>query len=212
MKIKNASKNQLRRLPIYLSYLREKQAHGVEVISSPQIAASLNLSEEQVRKDLALVSSRDGKPKVGRSVKLLVADIEEFLGYRDSRKAILVGAGHLGRALMAHDGFESYGLNIIAAFDNDIYKVNCVFNGKYIYSLAELEKKCVELNAHIGIITVPPQYAQMICDRLVAAGIKAIWNFASVLLEVPEGVIVQNENMASSLAVLSNKLKEMLYE
>lgn len=211
LKFKNASKNQLRRLPIYLSYLREKQSEGLEFISSPQIAANLNLSEEQVRKDLALVSSRDGKPKIGRDIKLLIFDIEEFLGYNDSRKAILVGAGHLGRALMAHDGFASYGLNIIAAFDNDINKTDCIFNGKNIYSLGELEKKCVELNAHIGIITVPPQYAQMICDRLVAAGIKAIWNFASVLLDVPEGVIVQNENMASSLAVLSNKLKEMLY-
>ena len=80
---------------------------------------------------------------------------------------------------------------------------------KNIYSLGELEKKCVSLKARIGIITVPPQYAQKICDRLVAAGIKAIWNFASVQLNVPEGVIVQNENMASSLAVLSNKLKEM---
>ena len=211
MKIKNASKNQLRRFPIYLSYLRERQAEGMEFISSPQIAISLNLSEEQVRKDLNLVSSRSGKPKVGRDIKLLIFDIEEFLGYRDSRKAVPVGAGHLGRALMAHEGFVSYGLDIVCAFDNDIYKTDCIFNGKNIYSLGELEKKCVELNAHIGIITVPPQYAQMICDRLVAAGIKAIWNFASVLLDVPEGVIVQNENMASSLAVLSNKLKEMLY-
>ena len=211
MNFKNASKNQLRRLPVYLSYLREKQAEGLEVISSPQIAASLNLSEEQVRKDIALVSSRDGKPKVGRDIKLLIFDIEEFLGYNDSHKTILVGAGHLGRALMAHDGFASYGLNIIAAFDNDICKTNCIFNGKNIYHISELEKRCAKLKAHIGIITVPPQYAQSICDRLVASGIKAIWNFASVQLNVPEGVIVQNENMASSLAVLSNKLKEMLY-
>lgn len=211
MKVKNASKNQLRRLPFYLSYLKARQAEGMESISSPQIAASLNLSEEQVRKDLALVSSRDGKPKIGRDIKILIFDIEEFLGYKDSHSAILVGAGHLGRALMAHDGFASYGLNIIAAFDNDINKVDCIFNGKYIYSLGKLEEKCAELNARIGIITVPPQYAQMICDRLVAAGIKAIWNFANVVLEVPEGIIVQNENMASSLAILSNKLKEVLY-
>ena len=204
-----ASKNQLRRLPVYLSYLREKQEEGLEVISSPQIAVSLNLSEEQVRKDLALASSRGGKPKIGRDIKLLISDIEEFLGYNDSPKAILVGAGHLGRALMAHDGFASYGLNIIAAFDNDVCKIDCIFNGKNIYSLGELEKRCVALKARIGIITVPPQHAQKICDRLVAAGIKAIWNFASVQLNVPEGVIVQNENMASSLAVLSNKLKEM---
>ena len=211
MKIKNASKNQLRRFPIYLSYLREKQAEGLELISSPQIALSLNLSEEQVRKDLNLVSSRSGKPKVGRDIKLLIFDIEEFLGYRDSRKAVLVGAGHLGRALMAHDGFVSYGLDIVCAFDNDINKSDCIFNGKNIYSIGELEKVCRELNVHIGIITVPQQHAQAVCDRLVAVGIRGIWNFTSAVLEVPDNVIVQNENMASSLAVLSNKLKEILY-
>lgn len=211
MKIKNASKNQLRRLPIYLSYLREKQLEGMELISSPQIAASLNLSEEQVRKDLNLVSSKSGKPKIGRDIKLLIFDIEEFLGYRDSRKAILVGAGHLGRALMAHDGFNSYGLDIVCAFDNDINKTDCTFNGKNIYSIKELEKVAKEYNVHIGIITVPQQYAQEICDKLVAAGIRGIWNFTSAVLDVPENVIVQNENMASSLAILSNKLKELLY-
>ena len=211
MKVRNASKNQLRRLPIYLAYLREKQLEGVELISSPQIAASLNLSEEQVRKDLNLVSSKNGKPKIGRDVKLLVYDIEEFLGYRDARKAILVGAGHLGRALLAHDGFGSYGLDIICAFDNDINKTDCIFNGKNIYSLGEIERVTKELNVHIGIITVPQQYAQEICDKLVSVGIKGIWNFTTAVLEVPEDVIVQNENMASSLAILSNKLKEKLY-
>ena len=211
MKVKNASKNQLRRFPIYLSYLREKQAEGLELISSPQIALSLNLSEEQVRKDLNLVSSRSGKPKVGRDIKLLIFDIEEFLGYRDSRKAVWVGAGHLGRALMAHDGFVSYGLDIVCAFDNDINKSDCIFNGKNIYSIGELEKVCRELNVHIGIITVPQKHAQAVCDRLVAVGIRGIWNFTSAVLEVPDNVIVQNENMASSLAVLSNKLKEILY-
>ena len=211
MKIKSASKNQLRRLPIYLSYLREKQLEGVELISSPQIALSLNLSEEQVRKDLNLVSSKNGKPKIGRDIKLLIYDIEEFLGYRDSRKAILIGAGHLGQALMAHDGFYSYGLDIVCAFDNDTNKVDCIFNGKHIYSLDELERVTKGLNVHIGIITVPQQYAQEVCDKLVAVGIIGIWNFTSAVLEVPEGIIVQNENMASSLAVLSKKLKEILY-
>ena len=141
----------------------------------------------------------------------MIYDIEEFLGYRDSRKAILVGAGHLGRALMAHDGFESYGLNIICAFDNDINKTDCIFNGKHIYSLSELERITREFNVHIGIITVPQQYAQAIADKLIAVGIRGIWNFTSAVLEVPDGVIVQNENMASSLAILSNKLKEILY-
>ena len=211
MKVKNPSKNQLRRFPIYLSYLRERQAEGMTLISSPQIASSLNLSEEQVRKDLNLVSSRSGKPKIGRDIKLLIFDIEEFLGYRDSRKAILVGAGHLGRALLAHDGFSSYGLDIICAFDNDINKIDCIFNNKNIYPLNKLEQITQESNVHIGIITVPQKYAQEVCNSLLNVGIKAIWNFTSAVLDVPEDIIVQNENMASSLAILSNKLKEKLY-
>ena len=178
------------------------------MISSPQIDASLNLSEEQVRKDLNLVSSRSGKPKIGRDIKLLIFDIEEFLGYRDSRKAILVGAGHLGRALLAHDGFSSYGLDIICAFDNDINKVDCIFNNKNIYPLSKLEQITQESNVHIGIITVPQKYAQETCNKLVEVGIKAIWNFTVAVLDVPEDVIVQNENMASSLAVLSSKLRK----
>lgn len=212
MNQKNVSKNQLRRYPVYLEYLKQKEAEGIKYISSPQIADSLNLSEEQVRKDFNLISRNSGKPKVGREIKLLIFDIEEFLGYRDTQTAVLVGAGHLGRALMAHDGFLHYGLNITCAFDNDINKVDCIFYNKYIYPISKLEEKCKELNAHIGIIAVPQQYAQEICDKLINAGIKGIWNFSSSILKVSDDVIVQNVNMASSLAILSNKLKEKLYK
>ena len=105
----------------------------------------------------------------------------------------------------------SYGLDIICAFDNDINKTDCIFNNKYIYSLSDLERITVESNVHIAILTVPQKCAQEMCNRLVAIGIRGIWNFTSAVLEVPEGVIIQNENMASSLAILSNKLKELLY-
>ena len=141
MNQKQPSKNQIRRYPIYLDYLKRKQAEGVVYISSPQIADSLNLSEEQVRKDLNFVSRNFGKPKVGREIKLLIFDIEEFLGYRDSQRAVLVGAGHLGIALMAYEGFLHYGLDIVCAFDNDINKIDCIFYNKSIYSINELEKK-----------------------------------------------------------------------
>ena len=212
MNQKQPSKNQIRRYPIYLDYLKRKQAEGLVYISSPQFADSLNLSEEQVRKDLNFVSRNFGKPKVGREIKLLIFDIEEFLGYRDSQRAVLVGAGHLGRALMAYEGFLHYGLDIVCAFDNDINKIDCIFYNKSIYSINELEKKCLELNVHIGIIAVPQQYAQDVCDKLVNAGVKGIWNFTSAILKVSDDIIVLNENLASSLAVLSNKLKEKFYK
>ena len=208
MKEKNISKNQLHRLPFYLSYLKNKCKEGIECISSPQIALGLGLSEEQVRKDLALVSRSCGKPRTGRKVANLISDIEYYLGYGDSRKAILVGAGHLGSALFAYQGFEKYGLDIVAAFDTNSEKIGTTIRNKHIYSLDRLEEECQCIDVSIGIITVPVEVAQDVCDRLVKIGIKAIWNFAPIKLDTPANVIVQNENMASSLAVLSSKLNK----
>ncbi len=208
MKGKNVSKNQLRRLPIYLTYLKSKCNEGVLYISSPQIALGLGLSEEQVRKDLALVSRSNGKPKTGRNISVLISDIEEYLGYKNTNNAILVGAGHLGSALFTYQGFAKYGLDIIAAFDNNPEKIGTTVLGKHIYSLDSIEEVCKELEVAIGIITVPAEAAQEVCNRLVSIGVKAIWNFAPITLEVDSDVIIQNENMASSLAVLSSKLKK----
>ena len=208
MKGKSISKNQLRRLPFYLSYLKTKCNEGVIYISSPQIAAGLELSEEQVRKDLALVSCQCGKPKTGRRVNVLISDIEEYLGYKKANKAILIGAGHLGGALFAYQGFEKYGLDIVAAFDNNTEKIGTLIADKHIYSLDSLEEVCSSYNISIGIITVPVEAAQEVCDRIVKIGIKAIWNFAPIKLNTPDYVIVQNENMASSLAILSSKLRK----
>ena len=208
MKEKIVSKNQLRRLPFYLSYLKKKYSEGVEYISSPQIAIGLNLSEEQVRKDLALVSRCCGKPKMGRNVETLILDLEEYLGYKNTNKAVIVGAGHLGGALFAYQGFSRYGLDIVAAFDNNSKKIGMEIGGKNIYSLDSLEEFCLGCDVKIGIITVPGEAAQEVCDRLVKIGVKAIWNFAPVKLDVIDSVIVQNENMASSLAILSSKLKK----
>ena len=208
MKEKIISKNQLRRLPFYLSYLKKKYSEGVEYISSPQIAIGLDLSEEQVRKDLALISRSCGKPKTGRSVETLILDLEEYLGYKNTNKAVIIGAGHLGGALIAYQGFSKYGLDIVAAFDNNPLKIGMEIGGKNIYALDNLEEVCSGCDVEIGIITVPVEAAQEVCNRLVKIGVKAIWNFAPTKLDVDESVIVQNENMASSLAILSSKLKK----
>ena len=208
MKGKVVSKNQLRRLPFYLSYLKSKYQEGVMYISSPQIALGLELSEEQVRKDLALISKSCGKPKTGRSVETLIMDLEEYLGYKNISKAVIVGAGHLGSALIAYQGFAKYGLDIMAAFDNNPLKIGTMVGDKNIYSLDSLEEVCKSQSVEIGIITVPAEAAQEVCNRLVNLGVRAIWNFAPIKLDVIDSVIVQNENMASSLAVLSSKLRK----
>ena len=203
----NISKQTLQRLPLYLSYIKALPADAPKNISATMIAEALQLNDVQVRKDLASVSS-SGKPKVGYNVKDLVAELESFLGYDNVDDAIIVGAGSLGKALLNYGGFKAYGLNVLAAFD--LCEEPVEFQGKTIFPIDQLESVCRRMNIHIGIITVPAASAQEICDSLVKSGVRAIWNFAPVHLVVPEGILVQNENMASSLALLSNHLREQL--
>ena len=203
----NISKHTLQRLPMYLSYIQGLPEDAPKNISATTIAEALQLNDVQVRKDLASVSS-SGKPKVGYNVKDLIAELEAFLGYNDIDNAVIVGAGSLGKALLNYSGFKAYGLNIIAAFD--LCEEPTEFQGKTVFPIAQLGSFCRKVNVHIGIITVPESSAQEICDLLVESGIRAIWNFAPVHLVVPDGILVQNENMASSLALLSNHLREQM--
>lgn len=203
----NISKHTLQRLPMYLSYIQGLPEDVPKNISATTIAEALQLNDVQVRKDLASVSS-SGKPKVGYNVKDLIAELEAFLGYNDIDNAVIVGAGSLGKALLNYSGFKAYGLNIIAAFD--LCEEPTEFQGKTVFPIAQLGSFCRKVNVHIGIITVPASSAQEICDLLVESGIRAIWNFAPVHLVVPDGILVQNENMASSLALLSNHLREQM--
>ena len=205
MERKDVSKSVLKRLPVYLSYLRGLPENGTPYISATALANALGMGEVQVRKDLALVSD-GGRPKIGYFRESLIEDINQFLGYDNTTDAILVGAGKLGQALLGYGGFDAYGLNILAAFD--VAPANS--EGKPILPMEELESFCRANQILMGIITVPAEYAQQVCDRLIACGIKAIWNFASVHLDVPANILVQNENMATSLAVLSMHLQAQI--
>ena len=201
---KEISKSVLKRLPIYLSYLKSL-ADDIPNISATALATALSLGEVQVRKDLAMVSD-GGRPKIGYNRRDLINDIEQFLGYDNTNDAVLIGAGGLGGALMGYTGFAEYGLNIVAAFDNNPALLGKIKSGKKIYPMDDLVKFCKENKILMGIITVPAEYAQSVCDVLIESGILAIWNFAPVHLDVPAGILVQNENMATSLAVLSKHL------
>lgn len=205
MERKEISKSVLKRLPGYLSYLKSLPEGTATHISATALANALGMGEVQVRKDLAMVST-GGRPKVGYLRESLIEDISQFLGYDNTTDAILIGAGKLGQALLGYNGFDAYGLNILAAFDA-VPAAEHTEEGKPIYRVDQLEKFCREHNVLMGIITVPAQYAQQVCDRLIACGIKAIWNFAPTHLDVPENILVQNENMATSLAVLSMHLR-----
>lgn len=194
----------VQRLPIYLDYLKNIAGKS-EFISATAIAQSLGFGEVQVRKDLASVCS-SGRPKIGYNVEDLAAQIENYLGYNHTNNAVIIGAGKLGRALIGYDGFSRYGLNIVAAFDVSSDLVGTSEGGKPIYGMDMLTSFCQKERVHIGIITVPAVFAQGAADALVKAGIQAIWNFAPTHLDLPEKIILKNENMASSFAVLSSML------
>ena len=200
------SNNQLGRYPIYLKYFRELLGEGCEFVSSPKVAAKLGYSEEQVRKDLQAVSLESGRPKKGRSVKQLVEDLESFLGYHDAASAVLIGVGHLGGALLNFPAFSEMGLEIIAGFDSNTSLIGKTVGGKMIFDAERLPELMGQLQANIAILTVPSAYAQQVAELAISSGAKAIWNFAPVQLDVKEGVVVENVNLASSLAVLSHRL------
>ncbi len=205
MQHKELSKAVLKRLPGYLSYLKSLPKDAPAFISATSIANALNMGEVQVRKDLAVVS-KAGKPKIGYPRTDLVENISRYLCYDNTTDAILIGAGKLGQALLGYSGFAAYGLNILAAFDAK----PASGTEKPILPMDALEDFCREHNVHMGIITVPAEYAQQVCDRMIQCGIKAIWNFAPVHLDVPASTLVQNENMATSLAVLSMHLQAQM--
>lgn len=209
-KVTQISKQALQRLPYYLRYLHSLRDSGTKNVSAPAIAAALRLHEVQVRKDLELVSTTGGKPRTGFTVDELIVDIERFLGYDNVDQAVLAGAGKLGQALVAYRGFDDYGLQIIAAFDNDETIVGRDIGETPIFPISKMTDLCPRLGVRIGILTVPASHAQQVCDEMVAAGILAVWNFTPVHLHVPENILVQNENMAASLALLRKHLSQKI--
>ena len=207
MERKEISKSVLKRLPGYLAYLKGLPEGGSGYISATALANALGMGEVQVRKDLAQVSD-GGRPKLGYPKAALIDDIEQFLGYDNTTDAVIIGAGKLGQALLGYSGFEAYGLNILAAFD--VAPAEEAVGGKPIYPMSQLDSFGRTHKVLMGIITVPAQHAQSVCDQLIACGIKAIWTFAPTHLEVPDNILVQQENMATSLAVLSMHLQAQI--
>ncbi len=207
---KEISKSVLKRLPGYVAYLKSIPQDSSPYISATALANALGMGEVQVRKDLATVSD-GGRPKIGYLRESLIEDIEQFLGYDNTTDAVLIGAGKLGQALLGYSGFDAYGLNILAAFDA-APTAEQTEEGKPMLHIDELENFCKANKVLMGIITVPARFAQEVCDKLIACGIKAVWNFAPIHLEVPKNILVQNENMATSLAVLSMHLQAQIKE
>ena len=196
----------VRRLPTYLHKLMEMRRSGQDIVATPELARYMQCSEIAVRKDLAITGAT-GQPGVGYRIKDVIEAIRSYLNWDVQCEAVLVGAGSLGAALMGYDGFEEYGLKILAAFDSDPAKIGGALHGRQIFDVKRLPELCSKLQVSLGIICVPAQYAQEVADLMVEGGIKAIWNFSNVQLAVPDEVVVQREVIAGGLAELSVKLR-----
>lgn len=182
--------------------LRQLGQEGCRQVSCTHIANELALDSTQVRKDLALTGIA-GKPRVGYDLASLIGAIEVFLGWDRVTDAFLVGAGSLGRALIGYENFAGFGLNIVAAFDVSDGKIGQDIFGRPVHHMSSLPEMAARLGVVMGILTVPAAAAQAAAEIMAASGIRGIWNFAPVKLDLPASVAVENVELVSSLAVLS---------
>ncbi len=194
----------LERYPDYLNYLRDLNCGEDDKISSGAIAAALGLGEVLVRKDLAFTDCV-GKPRVGYITRELIAALENALRCDEEKDAVIVGAGGLGRALLAYGGFNKYGINVAAAFDSDPEKQSEV-GEKPVYPVEKMAEVIGRLGVKLAIICVPASAAQSVCDNLVAAGITGILTFAPVVLKVESGITVRQVDLAANLAILASTM------
>lgn len=200
------SKNQIKRYPLYLNYLKSLNFNDDDYISNKQISDALNINLEVVKKDLAAISSNKGLPRIGRKITSLIDDLEQFIGIKSTLNAVLIGAGHLGKALLNFDEFRASGLNIIAAFDINPLLYEIDINGINVYSMNKMEEFINKNEVSIAILTTPSSVAQSIVDRLDKTCIRAIWNFAPVNLVSKNNIIIETTLLSQSYANIYHQL------
>ena len=192
----------VRRLSLYLRYLEEFEHRGQATVSSDALATRGGTTSAQVRKDLSFFGSF-GKRGLGYPVGDLARRLREILGLTRRYQLAVVGAGKIGGALVQYRGFRARGFDIVVIFDSDPAKIGRTFDGLEVRDVAQLESVLADLPVDMGVIVVPGEQAQVIADRLVAAGVKAILNFAPAQLAVPDEVSLKNVNLALELEALS---------
>jgi redox-sensing transcriptional repressor len=198
----------VRRYPIYLRVIGEMIAEGNMFISAYVLSERLNLDSVLVRKDLAMAGV-PGKPRRGYPAIELQEAITRALGWDNATEAVLVGVGSLGSALLGYGGFEEQNLSIVVAFDSNVQMFGETVHGVKVRPMEDLPRLVKRLKVKLAILTVPNVAAQGCADALAAAGIRGILNFTSVQLSVPDGVLVQNVDLAQPLAVLSHAISRM---
>lgn len=199
----------LRRLPWYLSSAKLMREKGETYVSSTQISRQINIDASQIAKDLSYVNI-SGRTRVGYEIDRLVSVLEDFLGFTNLHRAYLFGVGSLGGALLRDSGLAHFGLEIVGGFDINPELVGTEINGIPIYHTDEFERRMETDGVRIGVLTVPINIAQEITDKMVEGGVKAVWNFTPFRIRVPEGIVVQNTSLYAHLAVMFNRLNELV--
>ncbi|MCH5245840.1 MAG: redox-sensing transcriptional repressor Rex [Muribaculaceae bacterium] len=195
----------LRRLPWYLSYVSMLRSSGVEYVSSTLIARELDVDASQIAKDLSFLNIK-GKTRIGYDVASLEQVLEDFLGFKKGHNAVIAGVGSLGSALMADSGLQRYGLNIVAGFDVNKQIIGQKIANVPVFDMSQLADVRREYAAEIGILTVPVEVAQEVCDMMVGAGFKALWNFTPIRIRTAGDIVVSNTSIYAHLALMYNRL------
>lgn len=198
----------LRRLPWYLAYVEILKSQKEEYVSSTKISRALNVDASQIAKDLSFLNLR-GKTRIGYEVDALVDSLSDFLGFKKIHKAFIIGAGSLGRALIQDSGLTKYGLEIVAGFDISPETIGRTDLGVPIYHIDHIDEVMDRTPASIGILTVPPESAQLAADIAIGAGVSAIWNFTPYRVKVTEDIVMANTSIYAHLALIYNRLSAL---
>lgn len=190
------------RLSLYLRCVAEWPADTADKVSSSRIADAVGVSDAQVRRDLAALGHL-GQRGVGYDARELASAIRTALGIDRPWRAVLVGVGNLGRALLKYQGFRAQGFQIVALFDSDASKVGQEVEGLPVEPAANLAERVAELRAELGVLTVPGETAHAVAEALVTGGVRGILNFAPVVLKLPRKVRLVTVDLAIQLEQLA---------
>ena len=190
------------RLATYLRVLSTLAERTVTTVSSEELAVAAGVNSAKLRKDLSFLGSY-GIRGVGYDVATLIEEISRTLGLTVHRSVALVGIGNLGQALAGYAGFASRGFEIAALIDTDPHRIGQVVAGREVLDIAELETIVADRGITMAVLAVPAPVAQEVCDRLIAAGVTSVLNFAPVVLAVPEHVDLRKVDLAAELQILS---------
>ncbi len=190
------------RLAVYLRVLSGLAEQGVGTISSEELSSAAGVNSAKLRKDLSYVGSY-GTRGVGYEVAVLIEEIERVLGLTRKHSVAVVGIGNLGHALANYAGFRSRGFPVSALFDVEEDLIGVPVGGIPVDHIDDIVRICAEREVSIGVVATPPPAAQMVCDRLVSAGVRCILNFAPVVLQVPDDVEVRKVDLAVEMQILS---------